>query len=145
MSFFSARRYGESILTLPLRGLNNTIPFAGCTVNGLNRWLNWSGGTRVDTVVQDSISLFNKFTLGKLFICTASADLSDAEQKHPEKRNPAECLGRWFWSHDAKQKVGRGLVKSRSVGCLQEFNSQSIVFDRKLFLFLVVVVAWFLS
>lgn len=31
-------------------------------------------------------------------------------------------------------------MKSRSVGCLQEFNNQSIVFDRKLFLFFYVVV-----
>lgn len=31
-AFFSARRYGESILTVSLRGLNNMIPFAGCTV-----------------------------------------------------------------------------------------------------------------
>lgn len=76
--------------------------------------------SRLNIVVQQVYS-------GKVVYLHGLGGLERCRAKTSRKRNPAECLRRWFWSHDAKQKVGRGLVKSRSVGCLQEFNNQLLL------------------
>lgn len=128
--FFSARRYGESILTVSLRGLNNMIPFAGCTVRaGSQIKLVWWGRKSI-AGVQDSL-LCSATKLGKkekLFSSRVECCGGDASQKNggaPRAREFSILITR---SQTKRQEQGRRM-KSRRVGSLTAFNSLSILFD----------------
>lgn len=129
MSFFCARRYGESILTVSLRGLITWFLFAGRTVYELNHWLNWSGGMPVNTDVRGSM-LCSTTKLGKVvFLHRLGGRVleSEGKEKVPQAKN---LVSR---SHNAKQKVEESRqMKNYKYELfftkLWAFNSMSVAF-----------------